>query len=78
LSRPDRPTSVRPPDALRRRTHLSGDNPRLTPTENVKSEQVNSNCPIRTASPDTTHRQDCFVVCGGGACELGIILLSSG
>ena len=27
---------------------------RLSPTENLKSEPVNSNCPIHTATPDTT------------------------
>ena len=30
------------------------DNPRLSPTENLKSEHVDSNCPIHTATPDTT------------------------
>ena len=30
------------------------DNSRLLPIENLKSEHVNSNCPIHTATPDTT------------------------
>jgi len=39
-------------------------NPRLSPTENLKSERVNSNCPIHTATRQTRQRQDCFVVSG--------------
>jgi len=30
------------------------DNSRLSPTENMKSEHVNSNCPFHTGTPDTT------------------------
>ena len=36
------------------------DNSRLSPTVNLKSEHVSSNCPIHAATPDR-HRQDCFV-----------------
>jgi len=43
-------------------------NPRLAPTENLKSEHVHSNRPIHTG---TRHRQDRLVV-SGGRCELGI------
>ena len=42
------------------------DNSRLSPTENLKSEHVDSNCPIHVATPDTTQTglfcRDC---CGG-------------
>ena len=44
------------------------DNSRLSPTENLKSEDVHSNRPIHTG---TRHRQDRLVV-SGGRCELGI------
>ena len=33
------------------------DNSRLSPTENLKSEHVSSNCPIHTATPDTTQTE---------------------
>jgi len=48
------------------------DNSRQSPTENMKSEHVNSNCPIHIATPDR-HRQDCFVV-SDERCELGLSL----
>ena len=41
------------------------DNSRLSPTENVKSENVNSNCPIHAATPDTT-QTGLFFVSGAG------------
>jgi len=42
------------------------DNSRLAPTENLKSEHVNSNCPIHTDTPDTTQTGlFCRVWCGG-------------
>jgi len=42
------------------------DNSRLSPTEYLKSEHVNSTCPIRTATPDTTRTGlFCRVWCGG-------------
>jgi len=44
------------------------DNSRLSPTENLylKSEHVQSNCPIHTAAPDTTQTGlFCRVWCGG-------------
>ena len=40
--------------------------------ENVKSEHVNSNCPIHTATPDTTQARLLTFVVSGGRCELGI------
>jgi len=49
----------------------SHDNSRLSPTENLKSEHVNSNIVQFTPPRQTRHRQDCFVV-SGGRCELGI------
>ena len=42
------------------------DNSRLSPTENLKSEHVESNRPIHTGVPDTTQtRPSCRVWCGG-------------
>ena len=42
------------------------DNSRLSPTENLKSEHVQSNRPIHTGTPDTTQiGQFCRVWCGG-------------
>ena len=42
------------------------DNSRLSPTENLKSEHVNSNCPIHTTTPDTTQTGlFCRVCCCG-------------
>jgi len=39
---------------------------RLSPTENLKSEHVQSNRPIHTCTPDTTQtRPSCRVWCGG-------------
>jgi len=46
--------------------NLIPDNSRLSPTENLKPEHVNSNCPIHTATPDTTQTGlFCRVWCGG-------------
>ena len=45
----------------------SRDNARLSPTENLKSELVQSNRTIHTATPDTTQTgPSCRVCCGGG------------
>ena len=42
------------------------DNSRLSPTENLKSEHVESNRPIHTGVPDTTQtRPSCRIWCGG-------------
>jgi len=49
------------------------DNSKLSPTENLKSKHVQSNRPIHTGTPDTTHTgPSCRV---GGRCKLGIIVL---
>ena len=37
-----------------RRVNWIPDNSRLSPTEDLKSEHVQSNCPIHTVMPDTT------------------------
>ena len=48
------------------------DNSRLSPTENLKSEHVNSNRPIHTATPDTTQTGLSCLVVSDGRCESGI------
>jgi len=46
------------------------DNSRLSPTENLKSERVNSSCPILTATPDTTQTDRTVSSCLVWRCEL--------
>jgi len=66
-ARPDK--TVLSVSCLTRRYEWIPEDARLSPTENLKSEHGNSNCPIYTATRDTT--QDRLVE-SGGRCELSI------
>jgi len=45
---------------------------RLSPTETLKSDHVQSNCPVDTVIPDTTQTgPSCCVWCGGVSWALG-------
>ena len=62
---------------LRRSEMDSRDNSRLSPTENLKSEHVQSNCSVHIATPDTTQTGPSCCVWRAWRCELGITVQSN-